>query len=146
MQDLFLFISEHIVLVSFWFFCLIMLFFSSTKNIFIQSKIINNIQAIKLINEDKAIVFDTRTAEIFKTGHIINSINIPLENIFLGNVNQIKKYKIFPIILILNNTYEYNKCMKELLKHGFKNVYILKNGLYDWNLENLPLFVKKIDH
>ncbi|QCI23622.1 rhodanese-like domain-containing protein [Buchnera aphidicola (Macrosiphoniella sanborni)] len=142
MKDLFFFASEHIILISIWFFCLMILIFFSIKNMFLTSNIINNIQAIKLINQDKAIIIDTRTAEIFQTGHILNSINIPLENIFLDDINEIRKYKMFSIILILKNTYEYNQCIKIFLKNGFKNVYILKNGLDDWNLNHLPLVVK----
>ncbi|QIE01812.1 rhodanese-like domain-containing protein [Buchnera aphidicola] len=144
MQELFLFVSEHIILVSIWFICLTILIFSFTKHMFLKSIIINNIQAIQLIDKNKAIIIDTRTDEIFQTGHIFNSINIPLKNIFLGNLNQIKEFKKSPIILIINNSYEYNKCIKHFLKYGFNNIYILKNALNDWNCNHLPLFINNI--
>lgn len=142
MQDAVFFMSEHIVLISMWFFCLVAVFFFTTKNIFFKSKIINNLEAIKLINQDKATVIDTRSREFFKEGHIINSINIPLKNIFLGNLKEIQIYKLFPIILILNDTYRGDQCIKEFLKNGFKHVYILKNGIYYWNIDHLPLVTK----
>ncbi|AEO08420.1 putative rhodanese-related sulfurtransferase [Buchnera aphidicola str. Ak (Acyrthosiphon kondoi)] len=139
MQDLVFFISEHIILFSIWFFCLIGVVFFLAKNIFLKYKIINNFQAIKLINQEKAIVIDTRSSKHFKEGHIVNSINIPLQNIFSGNIKEIKIYKFSPIILVLNETYGDNKCINEFLKHGFKNIYILKNGIYYWNIDHLPL-------
>jgi len=113
--------------------------FFITTSIFFKDKIINNIKAIKLINQDKAIIIDTRSSELFKEGHIINSINIPLKNIFSEDIAEIEKYKLFPVILILQDTYRDKKCIQKLLKNGFENVYILKNGLYDWDLNHLPL-------
>ncbi|QCI25288.1 rhodanese-like domain-containing protein [Buchnera aphidicola (Sitobion avenae)] len=142
MQDVVFFFNEHIILCSIWFFSFIAVIFFMTKNIFLKSKIINNFQAIELINRDKAIIIDTRSKESFKTGHIMNSINIPLKNIFLGDIEEVQIYKISPIILILNDTYSENKCIQEFLKHGFKYVYILKNGIYYWDTEHLPLVVK----
>lgn len=142
MQNVVFFFSEHLILSSFWFFFLIASLFFIIKNISFRDKCINNVQAIKLINQKNAIVIDTRTEEIFKKGHIVNSINIPLRNIFLGNLKEIKIYKNFPIILILSEMNEYTDCMKEFLKYGFNRIYFLKNGIYCWTLDNLPLVIK----
>ncbi|QIQ41671.1 MAG: rhodanese-like domain-containing protein [Buchnera aphidicola (Microlophium carnosum)] len=142
MQDAVFFIREHTILISIWFFFLIGVFFFIAKNIFLQSKTINNFQAIKLINQDKAIVIDTRSPEFFQEGHIINSINIPLKNILLGEMKEIQTYKLSPIILVLNETYKGNICIKQFFKQGFKYVYILKNGIYYWNTDHLPLIIK----
>nr|OQX98957.1 MAG: hypothetical protein B6I27_01690 [Erwiniaceae bacterium 4572_131] len=108
MQDVIFFLSKHILLISIWIFCFIAAVFFITRTLLSKSKMINNFQAIKLINQDKAIVVDTRSLESFKEGHILNSINVPLKNIFLGKI---------------------------------KDVYILKNGLYYWKTDNLPLIV-----
>ncbi|QCO70634.1 rhodanese-like domain-containing protein [Buchnera aphidicola] len=142
MQNIVFFISEHIILFSIWLLCLIALISFVIKNIFLQSKTINNFQAIKLINKEKAVVIDTRSPEFFKEGHIINSINIPLKNIFLGEMQEIQTYKHTPIILVLNETYRDSACIKEFFKHGFKHIYILKNGIYYWNINHLPLTTK----
>jgi len=112
------------------------------KNLFLQCKFINNIEVIKLINKNNAIVIDTRSLELFKKGHIINSINIPLKNFCLKNIQAVDTYKSSPIILILNETYQYNNCIKECIKNGFHQIYIFKNGIYYWNLDHLPLVVK----
>jgi len=143
MQDILFFFSEHTILISIWLLLFIGVLFFITTSIFFKDKIINNITAIKLINQDKAIVIDTRSSELFKEGHIINSINIPLKNIFLGDFEEIEKYKLFPIILIIQDTYRDKKCIKNLLKSGFKRVYLLKNGIYYWNLDHLPLITTK---
>ncbi|QCI17470.1 rhodanese-like domain-containing protein [Buchnera aphidicola (Acyrthosiphon lactucae)] len=142
MQDIVFFISEHIILITIWFFCLVLAIFFIIKNIFLKSKIISNFQAIKLINQNNAIIIDTRSPKFFEEGHIINSINIPLKDVFLGKIKEMQVDKFSPIILILNETYKDNKCIKEFFKHGFKHVYILKNGVYYWKADHLPLITK----
>lgn len=146
MQHLFVFASEHIILISMWCLCLMILIFFSIKNIFLSANIINHIQAITLINQHQAVIVDTRDKAIFEQGHILNSINIPLNRVFCNHIDEIRQYKIFPIILILQHTYEYNECVKVILKCGFKDVYILKNCLDDWNLNHLPLVAKESYH
>ncbi|QCI20799.1 rhodanese-like domain-containing protein [Buchnera aphidicola (Hyperomyzus lactucae)] len=143
MRDVMLFISENIILFIIWFFFLVLAIFLSIRNIFIKSKIINNIQAIKLINQHRAIIIDTRSSDFFNKGHIVNSINFPLNKIFLSNFKEIEIYKSSPIILILNETYKYNKCIQAFLKYGFNHIYILNNGIHSWNLEYLPLVTKE---
>ncbi|QCI15749.1 rhodanese-like domain-containing protein [Buchnera aphidicola] len=141
MQNIMFFINANTMLVSIWFFFLILVVFFTLKSFFLKAEIINTIKAIKLINQDNAIIIDTRSLDLFQKGHIINSINIPLDSIFLGSIKELEEYKLLPIILIIDQTQKYNKCAQEFLKHGFNRIYILKNGIYYWNIENLPLSV-----
>ncbi len=142
MQDIVFFISEHLILSGIWLICLIIGIFLTINSIFFNSKVINNAQAIKLINQEHAIIIDTRPEECFKKGHIFNSINIPLKIIMSGKIKEIDACKSSPIILILNQKYGYNKYIKEFLRNGFNRLYILKNGIYYWNLDHLPLVIK----
>jgi len=100
---------------------------------------IDNMQAIKLINYSRATVIDTRDQEIFKTGHIVNSVHFPLKTMFLEYLQDIQVYKMNPIILILNDMNDRHVCMNILSKQGFKDVYILKDGIYGWDINHLPL-------
>ncbi|QCI21948.1 rhodanese-like domain-containing protein [Buchnera aphidicola] len=142
MYNLVFFFNEHFILSILWIFFLIGSFFLTIKHISFKDKIIDNTQAIKLINKKNAIIVDTRSKEVFQQGHIVNSINIPLKNIILGKIKEIKDYKSLPIILILNEMNECKNCMNELLKHGFNNIFFLKNGISHWISENLPLTIK----
>lgn len=142
MQNLIFFINEHLMLSIIWTFFLILIIMITVKDLCSKSKIINNFQAINLINKKSALVIDTRSLECFKKGHIVNSINIPLKNIFLGKISEIKLYSSFPVILILNSSHVDKKCITEFLNYGFNKIFILKNGIYNWNLEHLPLVIK----
>jgi rhodanese-related sulfurtransferase len=142
MQDIVFFLKEHSVLFVLW---IVFLFFSLrfiTKTYFSYNNMIDNIQAIKLINCSRATVIDTRDQEIFKTGHIVNSVHFPLKTMFLECLQDIQIYKINPIILILNDMNDRHVCMNILLKKGFKDVYILKDGIYGWDIDHLPLTTK----
>ncbi|AHG60312.1 rhodanese-like domain-containing protein [Buchnera aphidicola] len=143
MQDIVFFISENLILSSIWFFLLIIVILLIVKNFFLNFKFINNIQAIKLINKNNAIVIDTRSSKIFEKGHIVHSINIPLQKVSLKNINEIDLDKSFPIILIFHEVNEYNKYIREFIKSGFNDIFVLKNGIYNWNLDYLPLVTKE---
>ncbi|CAL4326118.1 rhodanese-like domain-containing protein [Buchnera aphidicola] len=142
MKDIIFFISEHYILSSIWFFLLIITILLIIKNLCLKFKFINNTEAIKLINKNNALVIDTRSLDLFQKGHIINSIHIPLKNFSLKYFKENNLYKSSPIILIFNETDQYNKCIHEFIKHGFNHIYILKNGIYCWNSDHLPLVVK----
>ncbi|ANZ22301.1 hypothetical protein ATN01_00255 [Buchnera aphidicola (Diuraphis noxia)] len=142
MKEVIFFCNQHFILISLWFFFLILSLLLIIKINSFKDKIINNIQAIKLINKNNGIVVDTRSIEVFKKGHIVNSINIPLNQILSGNLKKIEDYKSFPVILILSEMNECKNCMAEFLKNGFNRIYVLKNGIYYWSLDHLPLVIE----
>ncbi|HFL8819540.1 MAG TPA: rhodanese-like domain-containing protein [Candidatus Azoamicus sp. OHIO2] len=106
---------------------------------FFRSKnIVTVVEALKLINDDKAIIIDLRAPKDFKSCHIINSINLPMteleKNIFL-----IKKYQSKVIILIYYN----NRMLKNILYltqtlDNFDIKYF-KNGLKEWIDHGMPV-------
>ncbi|MDE5286139.1 MAG: rhodanese-like domain-containing protein, partial [Buchnera aphidicola] len=71
--------------------------FLIVQDIFYKVNIISIFQAIQLINQKKAIILDTRSIKLFKKGHIVNSINISLSNIFNGNIQKLDLYKFYPV-------------------------------------------------
>ncbi|QCI24712.1 rhodanese-like domain-containing protein [Buchnera aphidicola (Rhopalosiphum padi)] len=143
MKDILFFISNNLVLSFIWFFFLISIVFLSTKNMYLKSKIINNFHAIKLINENNAIVIDTRSVELYNSGHIVNAINIPFKNVFSKTIKDLDLSKSIPIILIIDSFDDYNKYIKKFIKYGLDEIYFLKNGMDSWNIENLPTTINK---
>ncbi|CAL4318357.1 rhodanese-like domain-containing protein [Buchnera aphidicola] len=143
MQDILFFISNHLVLSIIWLFSLFLIIFFSTRNLYSKSKIINNFDAIKLINKKKAIIIDTRSFELYSSGHIVNAINIPIKDISLTNINKLKLSKSLPIILIVDSLTHHNKCIKEFIRSGLDKIYLLKDGMDSWEKERLPIIVNK---
>jgi len=116
--------------------------YSITRVFFLKFKIINNTEAIELINKKKAIIIDTRSLDLFTQGHIVHSINFLLEHILLNKIETLKIYKYCPIILVISESNKYDECVSVFLKNGFSRIYVLKNGIDFWNLDNLPLVTK----
>jgi len=70
--------------------------------------------------ENDAIVIDVRTSQEFKSGHLKESINIPLQQL-AGRLDDIDKDK--PIILCCATGSRSNSAKKALKTNGFSEVY-----------------------
>ncbi|QIQ41111.1 MAG: rhodanese-like domain-containing protein [Buchnera aphidicola (Aphis urticata)] len=139
MNNILFFISNNFILSTIWFFLLNIIIFLIFKQLYCKAKIINNFYAIKLINERNAKIIDTRSLELYNTGHIVNAIHIPLNNISLKKIQELNLSTLNPVILIINASEQNNKYIKKFIDNGIKNIYILKNGMEAWNIENLPI-------
>lgn len=137
------FISNHIILITSWILTFVSLIIIYIKEIFYNIKHINTTKTIYLINKKDATIIDLRSKHEFKTGHIINSINITKEEIKKENIKKLKINTKKPIILISKNGIKIFHIAEKLKKNGFENVFILKDGIVKWYSENLPLVKSK---
>jgi len=85
--------------------------------------------AMNLI-ENNAIVIDVRSSEEYDTGHIKDSINIPVDTI--SNVNYAKDTTI--IVYCATGIRSANAA-KVLIEAGYTKVYNLDGGLINWGFE-----------
>lgn len=89
-------------------------------------KTITENEAMELI-ENEAIIIDVRTSEEYNTGHIVDSINIPVDNI--SSVDYDKEQVI--IVYCASGMRSANAA-QELIDLGYMNVYNLDGGLINW--------------
>lgn len=137
MQDIFTFMQHHetlslalgVVLT-----LLIIVEFLKQKS---SSARLTPSEAITLINRENAVVIDIRSKEIFATGHISESISLPLKDLE-KNLKKIEKYKSQPIIIVCSLGNDSLKAEHILKQNGF-NARVLNNGLNSWTREQLPL-------
>lgn len=97
--------------------------------------------AIKIINNNNAVIFDFRDETVFKKCHIINSINIPYNKID-SHKNTLNKYKKHIIILIENKKNNHKLITATLNNYGYKNIMYMINGIDLWIKNNLPTYKK----
>ena len=92
---------------------------------------------VGLSNQDKALIVDIRDTESFNTGHITASKNIPLTDLSRrsNELNEIDK----SIILVCETGGASPNAGEVLAKEGVKNIFILKGGINEWKISNLPL-------
>ena len=92
---------------------------------------------ISLANNENAFIVDLRNSELFNQGHITGSINIPFNNLT-------KRFNEIPedsksIVLVCDMGNVSPNAGELLKKEGFKDLLILRGGVNEWKLQNLPL-------
>lgn len=98
--------------------------------------------ATELINREEAVVIDVRPVADFAQGHILHSLNLPM-NGFKNQLQQLKKYQDRPIIVSCRSGAQSNQACSQLRKAGFDKVYNLRGGILAWQNANLPVSRKK---
>ncbi|MFP5348569.1 MAG: rhodanese-like domain-containing protein [Gammaproteobacteria bacterium] len=93
--------------------------------------------AVRMINRQAGAVIDVREPAEYKTGHIPDSMNVPLSNL-ATHAKQLAKYKDRPLILACRSGNRSVTAAMMLRKQGFDQVYSLAGGMIAWERDNLP--------
>ena len=92
---------------------------------------------ISMSNQDKALIIDIRDSESFNAGHITASKNIP-QNELTRRINEITNIDK-SVILVCDMGNISPNAGEALKKEGFEDIYLLKGGINQWRMDNLPL-------
>jgi len=93
--------------------------------------------AIRLMNNDDAVVLDVREAADFNNGHIKNAKNIPLSSL-KSQLDSLVKDKNKPVLAYCRSGNVSGKASRILKSSGFSNVHNLAGGILSWQEANLP--------
>jgi rhodanese-related sulfurtransferase len=94
--------------------------------------------ATELINHKDAVVIDVRPEAEFRDGHIINAVQVPMNQ--LGSqLDRLAKFKKRPVIVSCRSGSQSAAACRTLRKEGFEEVYNLKGGILAWKNANLPV-------
>ncbi|CAL4318016.1 Uncharacterized protein YibN [Buchnera aphidicola (Periphyllus testudinaceus)] len=143
MNNFLYFFHQHLFIFFIWFMLFFLIISTSIKNFFIKSIFIDIYYFVFLINKKKSFVIDTRSKKHFLLGHIPYSVNIPFKKIYNFDIKKLSLSKNTRIIFISYSNVSLNNYIEIFNKLGFNRLYILNNGLDDWNIKNLPLIYKK---
>ena len=92
-------------------------------------KNINFEQAKQIIDNEEVILLDVRTEEEFVTGHIVNAINIPVDDLEY-RLDELQDKESKMLVYCKSGTRSAIAC--EILEaNGFTNVYNM-GGVVDW--------------
>lgn len=133
-MELINFLIEHYYLSGPLLIVIVLLIISNARK---GGKKISTQQLISLCNQDKAFLIDLRDSESFKSGSITNSFNIP-SNDLIRRSNEINQ-KEKSIVLICEMGSVSPNSGELLQKEGFEDILILKGGINQWKMDNLPL-------
>ena len=92
---------------------------------------------ISMSNQNSALIIDIRDSESFNAGHITASKNIP-QNELTRRINEITNIDK-SVILVCDMGNISPNAGEALKKEGFEDIYLLKGGINQWRIDNLPL-------
>lgn len=118
---------------------IVILVFIAINELFAQKQAATNVspaKAVDLINHEDAVLIDTRSLELFKAGHIINSIRCNADDFEKKTMD---KYKNKPIILVCAQGQTSLSLGKRLKAGGFGQVLVLSGGIAAWKSAGYPL-------
>ncbi len=99
-------------------------------------------QALQLINDQEAVILDTRDIGEYKAGHIPNARHVSLDTI-KNRPGELEKLKNRPVIVYCRTGATSTATGAKLKKSGFEQVHHLAGGIAAWESANLPISKKK---
>ncbi|MEK9766450.1 MAG: rhodanese-like domain-containing protein [Thalassolituus sp.] len=137
MEQLNEFIANHWLLVGIWSAFVVALLWDNNRR---NGPSVSTAEATTMINREDALVLDIRDKNDFKTGHLVDAVNIPYASL-ANRMGELEAHKNRPIILVCKTGQTVSMAGKMLREKGF-NAVRMKGGMMEWNSQNLPL-VKK---
>ncbi|MCH7770611.1 MAG: pyridoxal-phosphate dependent enzyme [Bacteroidetes bacterium] len=98
-------------------------------------------EANNIRSETKPIFIDVRSSDQYSATHITDAINIPINNLLLGD-SKLPKDKDYPIVTVCNVGNESIEGLLILKSLGYSNVKSLNGGTTGWTVKGFPI-VKK---
>ena len=94
--------------------------------------------AVRLISREDAVVIDLRPDGEFRTGHIVNAIHVPFDQIE-SRLGRLGKYRKQPVIAACRTGQQSATAARRLRSEGFEQVHRLQGGMVAWQGADLPL-------
>ncbi len=132
------FVANHLFLFTLLLSILMLLLWNFYGDVLSGVKLLIPDDVTRLINREDAQVFDIRSQKEFESGHIIDAINIGVDEI-ASKLEKLKKYKDKGIIFCCATGAVSTKEARKLMNEGFEKVYCLKGGIMSWQNASLPL-------
>ncbi len=132
------FVANHLFLFTLLLSILMLLVWNFYGDVLSGVKLLLPDDVTRLINREDAQVIDIRSRKEFENGHIIDAINIGVDEI-AGQLEKLKKYKDKGIIFCCATGAVSTKEARKLMNEGVEKVYCLKGGIMSWQNASLPL-------
>ena len=141
MEQLIEFAGNHLFLVAAFFVVLALVIKAEFEHQSGRANQMDPTAAIRLMNNDDAVVLDVREATDFNNGHIKNAKNVPLTSL-KSQLDGLMKDKNKPVLAYCRSGNVSGKACRILKSSGFSNVHNLAGGILNWQEANLPLTKK----
>lgn len=137
MQDFVLFMQHHSNLSMALVAVVVLLIIVEFLRLKTSSNQLSAALATQLINHQNAAVIDIRNAADFASGHLVDSVSLPF-NELESKHKKLEKYKSQPLIIVCATGIESPRAAAILTQQGY-NVSILAGGIRAWRTADMPL-------
>jgi rhodanese-related sulfurtransferase len=93
--------------------------------------------AVRLINQEKAVLIDVREPAEFAAGHAAGARNVPLSTLDGGK--GLPSNKSLPLVLVCASGARSSRAVGQLRKAGYTSVHSLAGGTSAWRDASLPI-------
>ena len=102
-----------------------------------QSGSLTAVEAVQLINRERAVLIDVSEAAEYAAGHVANAKNVPFGQ--LETSTDLPKNKALPLVVVCPTGARASRAVGILRKLGFEKARALGGGLKAWRDANLPI-------
>ena len=95
-------------------------------------------EAVRLINDEDALVLDVRTGGEFAAGHVPGARHLPLDRL-PGRLEELAPWRERPVVVCCRSGQRAARAAALLQRAGFRRVHKLSGGLLAWEEAGLPL-------
>jgi rhodanese-related sulfurtransferase len=98
---------------------------------------VSTADAVRMINQQKAVLIDVREPGEFAAGHAAGARNVPLST--LGDAKGLPTNKALPVVLVCASGARSLRAVGQLRKAGYSSVHSLSGGTSAWREASLPI-------
>ncbi|CAG8999967.1 MAG: putative protein YibN [Candidatus Celerinatantimonas neptuna] len=142
MQQIIEFIQLHLMLCLLWVVLLGAVIYTFLMPILSGVRSITYQQVTQFINKRDAVIFDIRSGEQYRKGHIAGAVNIPESQLKADKLTNYEKYRSKPVVVACDLGNKASGAARLFKKAGFQEVYYMQGGIGAWTGANLPLVRK----
>ena len=134
-EQIFDFVTNHYVLVSFFVFLLVAFVINEGKQ---GGAAITPTNLVNLVNREGAVLLDIRDPKEYSAGHIAGALSMPVSSID-ARIGELESEKGKPVVLVCKMGQQASATGRKLKALGFENVRRLSGGMAEWTAGSLPV-------
>lgn len=96
------------------------------------------VEAVRLMNDEDALVLDVRTVREFAAGHVAGARHLPLAEL-PRRLEELAPWRERPVLIFCHSGRRSARAAALLRRAGFQRVHKLRGGLLAWEEARLPL-------
>ena len=135
------FVGNHTLLFVAFFMTLGMLVYTEYMRMSSANTALSPYDATQKMNEGNAVFLDVRDESEYKGGHLLNSLNMPV-NKLAERMHEVDKFKDKDIVVYCDTGMRASRAVGKLKKNGCTQLFTLAGGVVAWEKANLPTVSK----